>query len=79
MPDDLNVIPMTAEERRRDLAFALTFDGRKRFRRADNLLADIAAQHIVNYLERCGMVVMRSREGQWGNTSDVGKGGGASS
>jgi hypothetical protein len=79
MPHDPDLNPMTPEELRRDLAFALTFDGRKRFRRADNLLADIAARHIVDHLERCGMVVMRRRDEQWGNTSDVGKGGNASS
>ena len=40
-PDDL----------RRALAFALTFDGRKRFRHADELAARITAEHLARYME----------------------------
>jgi hypothetical protein len=46
---------------------------------SDDLLAEIAARHIVDHLERRGIVVMRRRDEQWGNASDVGKGGNASS
>jgi hypothetical protein len=41
------------------LAFALTFDGRKRVRKADESMAKIVARRMVEHLERAGFVVMK--------------------
>jgi hypothetical protein len=51
--------PVDPDDLRQTLAFALTFDGRKRFRHADELAARITADHLARHIERCGFVVMR--------------------
>jgi hypothetical protein len=56
------------------LAFALSFDGRKRFRQADEQMARITADHLVRYLEMAGYVVMK-RPGR-GDFSGVARGAG---
>ena len=38
---------------------ALQFDGRKAFRRADNMMAQIAAAHVARCLDQAGFVVMK--------------------
>ncbi len=60
MPDEPTALaPADPDDLRRALAFALTFDGRKRFRHAEELAARITAQHLVQYLELAGFVVMK--------------------
>jgi hypothetical protein len=60
MPDEPSALaPADPDDVRRALAFALTFDGRKRFRIADELAAHITAQHLARYLELAGFVVMK--------------------
>ena len=60
MPDEpSSLAPADPDDVRQTLAFALTFDGRKRFRHADELAARITAEHLARHLERCGFVVMR--------------------
>ncbi len=59
MPEKPKLIPAKPEDLRDALAFALTFDGRKRFRQADELTARIAAEHLVRHLELSGFVVLR--------------------
>ena len=39
------------------LAYALRFDGRKRVHHADDAMARIAAQRLVDHLERSGFVI----------------------
>ena len=51
--------PATPDEIAQTLAFALRFDGRKRVRHADELVARIAAERLVKHLERSGFVVMK--------------------
>ena len=41
------------------LAFALRFQGRKRTHNADEIMAEIVAHRLVEYLERAGFVVMK--------------------
>ncbi len=59
MTDEPELVPVTADDLQRALSFALTFDGRKRFRRADELMAMITAEHVMKHMQLCGMVVMR--------------------
>lgn len=47
------------EELRESLAFALRFEGRKRVRHADEVMARITAERLIQHLERSGYVVMR--------------------
>lgn len=59
MTDDVPLRPATHDEIADALGFALRFDGRKRFRGGDDLMAKITAQHLVRYLELAGFVVMK--------------------
>jgi hypothetical protein len=43
------------------LAFALEFEGRKRWHDADAFMADIVAKRLVRHLQRAGYVVMKRR------------------
>jgi hypothetical protein len=60
MPDEAALLtPADPDDLRRALAFALTFDGRRRFRHAEELAARITAEHLTRYLEMAGFVVMK--------------------
>ena len=59
MPDDPPLRPATAEELTQTLAFALRFHGRKRVHHADDFMSRIAAERLVEHLERSGYVVMK--------------------
>jgi hypothetical protein len=41
------------------LSFALQYDGRRRVRQADTLMARIVADRLMEHLERSGFVVMK--------------------
>jgi hypothetical protein len=47
------------EDLARALAFALRYDGGKRFRIGDEFMANIAARRIIDYLAVSGYVVMK--------------------
>ena len=53
------------------LSFGLRFNGRRRIHSADELMADIMAERLVEYLERAGYVVMckppADEHGNYGN------------
>ena len=51
--------PPTPEELQQTLAFALRYDGRRRIHNADELMARITAERLVEHLARCGFVVMK--------------------
>jgi|HubBroStandDraft_5_1064220.scaffolds.fasta_scaffold152636_2 hypothetical protein len=51
--------PAEPAEFEQALAHALQFDGRKAFRRADTMMAAIAAAHVAQCLERAGILVMK--------------------
>jgi hypothetical protein len=60
MRDDLDKLtPATEDDLTQALAFALEFDGRKRFRASGELMARITAAHLVRYLRQSGYVVMK--------------------
>jgi hypothetical protein len=61
MTDDLAKLrPADPDDLRQALAYALRFAGRrKRFRQADQLMAEITADHLAQHLERCGYAIMR--------------------
>ncbi|MGH7249101.1 MAG: hypothetical protein ACREH9_13450 [Pseudomonadota bacterium] len=58
MPKD-TLSPATIEELRESLAFALRVEGRKRVHHADEVMARITAERLIQHLERSGYVVMR--------------------
>jgi hypothetical protein len=58
MPDTPKLRPATRDELTQSLSFALRFNGRKRVHSADELMADITAERLVEYLEQAGYVVM---------------------
>ena len=58
MPDE-KLTPADRDDLAQALSFALRFDGRKRFRRGDESMADITADHLIRHLDRCGYAVMQ--------------------
>jgi hypothetical protein len=59
MPDTPNLRPATRDELTQSLVFALRFNGRKRVHDADETMARIIAERLVEHLERSGYVVMQ--------------------
>ena len=59
MPDADKLAPADPSDLAAALAFALRFDGRKRVHNADEIMAQIVARRLVEYLERAGFVVMK--------------------
>ena len=55
-PDE-KLTPASPDELTDALAYALTFDGRKRFRASSEYTAKITATHLVDQLRRAGFVV----------------------
>lgn len=60
MPDELlQLRPATPDEVAETLSFALLFDGRRRVHHADDTMARITADRLLQHLERSGFVVMK--------------------
>lgn len=59
MPDDTPLRLATPGEIAESLSFALRYEGRKRVHHADEAMARITAERLVQHLERCGYVVMK--------------------
>ncbi len=53
--------PATDDELKDSLSFGLRFAGRKRVHAADDFMARIAAENLVQHLQRSGYVVMKKR------------------
>jgi hypothetical protein len=74
MPDTPNLCPATRDELTQSLSFALRFNGRKRMHDADEMMARITAERLVEQLERSGYVVMHKppldQHGAPGNLAD---------
>lgn len=49
----------SAEEIEQSLSFALRYDGRKRVRHADDAMARITAERLVQHLQKSGYVLMK--------------------
>jgi hypothetical protein len=58
MPDAPDLRPATRDELTQSLSFALRFNGRKRVHDADEAMARITDERLVEHLERSGYVVM---------------------
>lgn len=54
-----NLRPATTAEIAESIAFALRYDGRKRVHHADEMMARITAERLVQHLRDAGFVVMR--------------------
>ena len=54
-----NLRPASAQEIEESLSFALRFSGRKRVHHADDAMARITAERLVQHLERSGFVLMK--------------------
>jgi hypothetical protein len=54
----------TPEETAETLAFALLYEGRKRIRDAESMMASITAKRLVEHLRRSGYVVMKGEPAQ---------------
>lgn len=59
MAQDDELTPATREDLITTLSFALQFTGRKRTHHADSFMARIAAEHLVDHLDRSGFVVSK--------------------
>jgi hypothetical protein len=59
LPPDDPLLPAGPDDLHQALAFALSFDGRKRFKQSDELIARITADHLARYLAMASFVVMR--------------------
>ena len=53
-PSDEKLTPSNPDDLAAALAFALKFEGRKRWHDADAFMADIVAKRLVRHLERAG-------------------------
>ena len=60
MNEDLR--PVGSDSVRDHLAYALRHDGKRPFRHADAFMAEIVAQHILDYLSDAGFVLMRKAD-----------------
>jgi hypothetical protein len=59
MTDDPRLRPATIEEVADSLSFALRYDGRKRVHHADDAMARITADRLVQHLRRSGFVILK--------------------
>ena len=61
--------PASLDELIESLAFALRYEGRKRVRHADDLMARITAERLVRHLARSGFVLMKAASSPAPSTS----------
>jgi hypothetical protein len=59
MPDTPHLRPATADEIADTLSFALRYQGRKRVHHADDMMARITAERLIQHLTASGFVVMK--------------------
>lgn len=59
MAQEDELTPATREDLVSSLSVALRFTGRKRTQHADDFMARIAAEHLVDHLHRSGFVVSK--------------------
>jgi len=65
MPEDEALRPADLDDIQQSLAFALRYQGRKRVHDADEAMARIVAERLVEHLRRSGFVVMRKPPAPW--------------
>ncbi len=61
--------PASPEEIEQTLSFALRYDGRKRVRHADDAMARITAERLVQHLQKSGYVLYKKPDGTAPSTS----------
>jgi hypothetical protein len=61
MPDTPNLRPATSDEIADALSFALRYQGRKRVNHADDTMARITAERLIQHLTASGFVVMKGQ------------------
>jgi len=76
MSNDVALRPAAPEDLADALAFALRFSGRKRTRGADEIMARIVAERLVEHLNQAGFVVMKRPPLAGGATLAKGSAGG---
>lgn len=69
MPETSHLRPAAPDEIAEALAFALRYDGRKRVRHADGMMARITADRLVQHLAASGFVLMKAGPGTAPSTS----------
>lgn len=69
MSDASNLRPATIEEVEDTLAFALRYEGRRRVHNADEMMARITAERLVEQLARSGFVLMKRPPAQAPNAA----------
>ncbi len=69
MPDEARLHQATIEEITDTLSFALRYEGRKRVHHADDMMARITAERLVEHLQRSGYVLMKRPTGPAPTTS----------
>ena len=57
--DKRNLHPATAAELEESLSFALRYAGKKRVHSADDVMARVTAERLVQHLDRSGYVLMK--------------------
>ena len=57
--DKRDLVPATAAEVEESLSFGLRYAGKRRVHTADDVMARVTAERLVQHLQRCGYVVMR--------------------
>jgi hypothetical protein len=67
--DKRTLRPASAEEIAQSLSFALRYDVRKRVHHADDAMARITAERLVQHLERSGYVLMKRADAMAPSTS----------
>jgi hypothetical protein len=74
MSDEPNLRPATPSELADSLSFALRYDGRRRVHHADDAMARITADRLVEHLERSGFVVLKRPDAVAPSASHHGRG-----
>ena len=71
MPDAPHLRPATPDEIAEALSFALRYQGRKRVRDADDAMARITADRLIQHLTASGFVVMKGHAAAAPTTSNI--------
>jgi hypothetical protein len=71
MPDAPHLHPATPDEIADALSFALRYQGRKRVNHADDMMARITPERLVQHLEASGFVVMKGQAARASTTANM--------
>jgi len=74
MSDEASLRPATPSELANSLSFALRYDGRRRVHHADDAMARITADRLVEHLQSSGFVVLKRSDAVAPSASHHGQG-----